>query len=163
MSVRPAWWHHWASLGACIAIAGLVLLLDWYAERGYRDRLAQFQADGVTVIAEVRRKQMAGDPQADKRIRYVVLVRYTDLDGRTFLAESFVSAEFYDRIRPGDRVTFQYLPEEPRRWMLDPEHGNRDSAMTWVIVCLLTGCGIYNFFSIRRRYRAQGDFALRAR
>lgn len=162
MSKHPGWWKPWVGLIGCFALAGGVLWLDWYGERSHRALLAEFATHGITVQAEVRSKSIYSRGEA-KSSRYDVIVRYTGKDGRTIFAENHVTRTFWDGVDEGDTVPFQYLPGEPRRWMLDPDHGLGDDAGIWAIVTLLAGIGIYNFFAMRHRISPQGRAQAEAR
>ena len=100
-------------LGALVAALGVFFLRGAWFMRGVNRQIAE---QGVDTQAEVTDHRSLTAARGDARTYYLTATYSVPAAGgppRTFTRESEVSAEDYERLNPGDKVSVRYLPAAP--------------------------------------------------
>lgn len=123
----------WIPAIVCLLVGIGVLILGNHARQN-ENRFMEYgqQAEG-TVIEVKRVSKRSGRKRKRTTTSYCPIVSFTNAEGQLQQAPSLLSTKDHKKLKPGDKVTIYYLPENKEEGLLQGD-SNSESYLMFILV-----------------------------
>ena len=131
----------WIPAIVCILVGIGVMLLGNYARQKENRFMEHGQRAEASVIEVKRVSKRSGGKRKKTSTSYCPIVSFTNTDGQLQQASSLLSTKEHKKLRPGDKVTIYYLPENKEEVLLQGDSNSGSYLMIMLVGGIFTAVG----------------------
>ena len=131
----------WIPAIVCLLVGIGVMLLGNY-ERQKENRFKEHGQRAEASVIEVRRvTSRSGGKRKRTTTSYCPIVSFTNAEGQLQQASSLLSTKAHRNLKPGDKVTIYYLPENKEEVLLQGDSNSGSYFMIMLVGGIFTAVG----------------------
>ena len=131
----------WIPAIVCILVGIGVMLLGNHARQKEKRFMEHGQRAEASVIEVKRVSKRSGGKRKRTTTSYCPIVSFTNADGQLQQAASLLSTKAHKKLKPGDRVTIFYLPENTEEVLLQGDSSSESIFMFVLVGGIFTAVG----------------------
>ena len=131
----------WIPAIVCLLVGIGVLFLGNH-ERQNENRFKEHGQQTEASVIEVKRvSKRSGGKRKSTSTSYCPIVSFTNAEGQLQQAPSLLSTKDHKKLKPGDKVTIYYLPENKEKVLLQGDTNSSSSFMIMLVGGIFTAVG----------------------